>query len=114
MPLNIFDLMKKTATLFFFLLLFFANGQRRNIPVDTIVVTNHTTTIKNQVIKYQAQAGTQPVWDTIGRPIATLFYTYYKRIDVKNYNKRPLIFSFNGGPAQVLFGCISHILVLKY
>ena len=57
MSLNIFDLMKKTATLFFFLLLFFANGQRRNIPVDTIVVTNHTTTIKNQVIKYQAQAG---------------------------------------------------------
>ena len=100
MPLNIFDLMKKTATLFFFLLLFFANGQRRNIPVDTIVVTNHTTTIKNQVIKYQAQAGTQPVWDTIGRPIATLFYTYYKRIDVKNYNKRPLIFSFNGGPGS--------------
>ena len=99
-PLNIFDLMKKTATLFFFLLLFFANGQRRNIPVDTIVVTNHTTTIKNQVIKYQAQAGTQPVWDTIGRPIATLFYTYYKRIDVKNYNKRPLIFSFNGGPGS--------------
>ena len=100
MPLNIFDLMKKTATLFFFLLLFFANGQRRNIPVDTIVVTNHTTTIKNQVIKYQAQAGTQPVWDTIGRPIATLFYPYYKRIDVKNYNKRPLMFSFNGGPGS--------------
>ena len=97
---KIFNQMKKTATLFFFLLLFFANGQRRNIPVDTIVVTNHTTTIKNQVIKYQAQAGTQPVWDTIGRPIATLFYTYYKRIDVKNYNKRPLIFSFNGGPGS--------------
>ena len=92
--------MKKTATLFFFLLLFFANGQRRNISVDTIVVTNHTTTIKNQVIKYQAQAGTQPVWDSIGRPIATLFYTYYKRVDVKNYNKRPLIFSFNGGPGS--------------
>ena len=92
--------MKKIATLFFSLLLFYLNGQIRKIPVDTIVVTNHTTKIKNQVIKYQAQTGTQPVWDTIGRPIATLFYTYYRRIDVKNYNKRPLIFSFNGGPGS--------------
>ena len=92
--------MKKIATLFFSLFLFYSNGQIRKISVDTIVVTNHTTKIKNQVIKYQAQTGTQPVWDTIGRPIATLFYTYYRRIDVKNYNKRPLIFSFNGGPGS--------------
>ena len=92
--------MKKIATLFFLLFLFYLNGQRRNMSVDTIVVTNHTTKIKNQVIKYQAQTGTQPVWDTIGRPIATLFYTYYRRIDIKNYNKRPLIFSFNGGPGS--------------
>ena len=92
--------MKKISTLFFFLFLFYLNGQIRKIPVDTIVVTNHTTKIKNQVIKYQAQTGTQPVWDTIGRPIATLFYTYYRRIDVENYNKRPLIFSFNGGPGS--------------
>ena len=92
--------MKKIATLFFSLLLFYLNGQIRKISVDTIVVTNHTTKIKNQVIKYQAQTGTQPVWDTIGRPIATLFYTYYRRIDVENYNKRPLIFSFNGGPGS--------------
>ena len=92
--------MKKIATLFFSLFLFYLNGQIRKIPVDTIVVTNHTTKIKNQVIKYQAQTGTQPVWDTIGRPIATLFYTYYRRIDVENYNKRPLIFSFNGGPGS--------------
>ena len=92
--------MKKIATLFFSLFLFYSNGQIRKISVDTIVVTNHTTKIKNQVIKYQAQTGTQPVWDTIGRPIATLFYTYYRRIDVENYNKRPLIFSFNGGPGS--------------
>ena len=92
--------MKKISTLFFFLFLFYLNGQIRKIPVDTIVVTNHTAKIKNQVIKYQAQTGTQPVWDTIGRPIATLFYTYYRRIDVENYNKRPLIFSFNGGPGS--------------
>ena len=98
--LKIFNQMKKISTLFFFLFLFYLNGQIRKIPVDTIVVTNHTAKIKNQVIKYQAQTGTQPVWDTIGRPIATLFYTYYRRIDLENYNKRPLIFSFNGGPGS--------------
>ena len=45
--------MKKIAILFFSLFLFYSNGQIRKIPVDTIVVTNHTTKIKNQVIKYQ-------------------------------------------------------------
>ena len=35
-----------------------------------------------------------------GKPIATLFYTYYRRTDVKNASHRPLIFSFNGGPGS--------------
>ena len=85
--------------LYFFPLLFIALGicaQDRRIPVDTIVTTNHTTKIKGKTVNYQAQTGTQPVWNTDGKPIATLFYTYYKRTDVKNGNERPLIFSFNG------------------
>ena len=72
-------------------------AQNREIPVDTIVVTNHTTTIKGKNVSYQAQTGTQPVWNKEGEPIATLFYTYYKRTDLKNNPERPLIFSFNGG-----------------
>jgi len=72
----------------------------REIPVDTIVVTNHTTTIKGKNVSYQAQTGTQPVWNKEGEPIATLFYTYYKRTDLKNNPERPLIFSFNGGPGS--------------
>ena len=42
----------------------------------------------------------QPVWNNEGEPIATLFYTYYKRTDLKNNPERPLIFSFNGGPGS--------------
>ena len=76
------------------------HAQDRKIPVDTIVTTNHTTKIKGEAVNYQAQTGTQPVWNTEGKPIATLFYTYYKRTDVKNGTERPLIFSFNGGPGS--------------
>jgi carboxypeptidase C (cathepsin A) len=76
------------------------HAQDRKIPVDTIVTTNHTTKIKGETVNYQAQTGTQPVWNTEGKPIATLFYTYYKRTDVKNGTERPLIFSFNGGPGS--------------
>ena len=75
-------------------------AQNRKIPVDTTVVTNHTTLIKGKTVKYQAEAGTQPIWDEDGNPVATLFYTFYRRTDIKNVNKRPLIFSFNGGPGS--------------
>ena len=76
------------------------SAQNRSIPVDTLVTTNHTTKIKGQTVAYQAQIGTQPVWNEAGKPIATLFYTYYHRTDVKNGSERPLIFSFNGGPGS--------------
>ena len=75
-------------------------AQKRKIPVDTIVVTNHTTLIKGKTVKYEAQTGMQPIWNEDGNPIATLFYTFYRRTDIKNVNKRPLIFSFNGGPGS--------------
>ena len=75
-------------------------AQKRKIPVDTIVVTNHATLIKGKTVKYEAQAGMQPIWNEDGNPVATLFYTFYRRIDTKNVNERPLIFSFNGGPGS--------------
>ena len=83
-----------------FLVSVFSFAQKRSIPVDTVVTTNHTTTIKGKSVNYQAQTGTQPVWDVDGNPIATLFYTYYKRTDSKNEAERPLLFSFNGGPGS--------------
>jgi len=64
------------------------------------VLTEHKTEIKGKRISYSAKTGTQPVWDEHGKPIATLFYTYYQRTDVKDASKRPLIMSFNGGPGS--------------
>ncbi|MEK9741065.1 MAG: carboxypeptidase, partial [Flavobacteriaceae bacterium] len=90
----------KTLFYTFFFISIFCFAQKRTIPIDTLVITNHTTTIKGKTINYQAQTGTQPVWDEDGNPIATLFHTYYKRTDVKNESERPIIFSFNGGPGS--------------
>lgn len=75
-------------------------AQQRRLPVDTAVVTHHTVTIKGVPIPYRAVAGTQPVWDAHGRPIAALFYVYYEREDVQDRSQRPLVFSFNGGPGS--------------
>ena len=92
--------MKKLNLIISIFLVFNLNSQDRKIVVDTIVTTNHTTKIKGETVNYEAETGTQPVWNEDGKPIATLFYTYYKRTDVKNGSHRPLIFSFNGGPGS--------------
>lgn len=75
-------------------------AQDRTIPVDTVVTTTHQTTINGKSFDYKAETGTQPVWDTDGEVIATLFYTYYTRSDVKSRENRPLLISFNGGPGS--------------
>lgn len=78
----------------------FLSAQTNSIPVDTLVVTNHTTIINGAKINYTATTGTQPLWDKDGKPKATLFYTYYKRTNNVNTAKRPLLISFNGGPGS--------------
>ncbi len=75
-------------------------AQKIELPVDTMVVTNHSVTINGKNINYTAQTGTQPVWNEAGEPVASLFYTYYKRSDIKNTENRPLVISFNGGPGS--------------
>ena len=92
--------MKKINSIILIFLAFNLNSQDRKIAVDTIVITNYTTKIKGETVDYLAETGTQPVWNEDGKPIATLFYTYYRRTDVKNASHRPLIFSFNGGPGS--------------
>lgn len=77
-----------------------AFSQQVKLPVDTTVVSNHSVTINGKSINYTAQTGTQPVWNEKGTPVASLFYTYYKRNDIKNTENRPLVISFNGGPGS--------------
>lgn len=72
----------------------------RAIKIDSSVVTEHETKILGKRVKYSATTGTQPVWNSKDEAVATLFYTYYQRTDVKENTKRPLIISFNGGPGS--------------
>lgn len=75
-------------------------AQQLVTKTDSTVTTKHEVTVKGKRIPYTATAGTQPVWDEDGKPVAGLFYTYYERTDVKDKANRPLVISFNGGPGS--------------
>lgn len=89
-----------SITLLFSLLAYSVTAQQVKAPVDTTIVTNHTSSINGKNIPYTATVGFQPVWDDEGNPVATLNYTFYQRTDVKNKEDRPLVISFNGGPGS--------------
>jgi carboxypeptidase C (cathepsin A) len=92
--------MQKFLFLLFSSLITISFSQNRELPVDTMVVTTHNTTVKGVSMSYTATSGTQPVWNDDGEPIASLFYTYYTRNNVNDRASRPLIISFNGGPGS--------------
>lgn len=72
----------------------------RQIEVESKVESMGEVTIKGKRVPYKATAGTQPVWNEKGKPIASLFYTFYERTDVTDRANRPLVISFNGGPGS--------------
>lgn len=96
--------MKKVpiAALVIFLILFTAAYSSQDIEVqpESSVTTEHTVTIKGRQVPYRATAGTQPVWDENGKVIASVFYVFYERTDIKDRTKRPIFISFNGGPGS--------------
>lgn len=75
-------------------------AQNRMLEAQSAVKTTHEVTIKGKKVPYTATAGTQPVWNEEGKPIASLFYTYYQRTDITDRASRPLVISFNGGPGS--------------
>ncbi len=74
--------------------------QQRMISPESSVVTQHNVSINGKNVDYKVTAGTMPVWDEEGKPIAGIFYAYYERTDVSDKGKRPLVISFNGGPGS--------------
>ena len=75
-------------------------AQELNVPVDTAVTTEHTVTIGGERVPYRATAGTQPVYNEDREAVASVFYVYYERSDVRDRARRPLVISFNGGPGS--------------
>ena len=92
--------MKKNLLLLFTLCSVMLIAQERKLPIDTMITTQHSVTVNGTPFSYTATTGTQPVWDEMGKPIASIHYTYYTRNNVKDRTARPLLFSFNGGPGS--------------
>ena len=92
--------MKKALTILLIAFAISITAQDRSIPADETITTSHSVTIKGKSVPYKATTGTQPVWNTEGKAIAAVHFTYYERTDIKDRPNRPLIISFNGGPGS--------------
>jgi carboxypeptidase C (cathepsin A) len=101
--------MMKTSLPTLFALLFILVSSHTSAPTayaqpilkaESAVTTEGEVNIKGNRVRYEATAGTQPVWNDEGEPDASLFYVYYRRTDVDDVTNRPLVFSFNGGPGS--------------
>lgn len=73
-------------------------------PEDKLSVTHHSLTIKGEVLRYTATAGTLVLKEETNKEgekaKATVFFIAYTRDDVEDATKRPITFSFNGGPGS--------------
>lgn len=77
-------------------------------PSDNIVVTHHTATIGGQEIAYTATTGTLVLREEAEKEGASegekaraaFFFVAYTRDGVEDVARRPITFSFNGGPGS--------------
>lgn len=66
---------------------------------DNVSTTSHTLRLGNETINYTARAGTIVLRDDEGEPRASFFIVSYTR-DGADPAKRPVTFTFNGGPGS--------------
>jgi len=81
-------------------------------PKDVLVETKHSLTIDGQEITYTVTCGTMVLKEEAEKkgekegesegekPRASIFFVSYTRDGVEDLHKRPLTFSFNGGPGS--------------
>ena len=67
---------------------------------DGLIVTKHKLKQGATSFEYTATAGLLPIKDEKGETEAHIFFVAYTRDDQKDATKRPLMFSFNGGPGS--------------
>lgn len=68
-------------------------------PQEKTAVTHHTIRIDGQPVAYTASAATLVLRDeATAKPVASFFYVLYTRDNVADVSKRPIVYSFNGGP----------------
>lgn len=81
--------------------------EKKESPKDNIVTSKHSVKIGGKTIKYTVTTGTMILKEEVidkdaevEKPRAQIFFVAYTRNDVKDKSKRPLTFSFNGGPGS--------------
>lgn len=70
------------------------------LPDETPAVSKHEIKLGDRVLKYTATAGAIPLKDRSGELEARIFYVAYTLDGVDDAARRPLMFSFNGGPGS--------------
>jgi carboxypeptidase C (cathepsin A) len=83
--------------------------EKKPEPKDNLVETNHSVVINGKEIKYQVITGTIVIKEETPdrekeaegeKPKATFFFVAYFKEGVADKSKRPITFSFNGGPGS--------------
>jgi carboxypeptidase C (cathepsin A) len=69
-------------------------------PPDRESVSEHRVSIGGRRIDYRAVAGSYTVKDDADKPKATFFFVSYTRSGIADPSRRPITFSFNGGPGS--------------
>ena len=67
---------------------------------ESLSTTRHALQVGAAKIDYEATAGTLLVKDDDGKPEAGIFFVSYVKTDVKDSERRPITFCFNGGPGS--------------
>src|SRR5580700_7682299 len=68
--------------------------------VETSSITKHSIQINGKALAYTATAGTLILKKDDAKPWASIFYVAYTLDGVQDVSKRPITFTFNGGPGS--------------
>ena len=83
--------------------------EEKPTPVDHLVESQHTLSIDGQELKYTVVTGTMVLKEETAdrekeaegeKPKAQVFFTAYTKDGIRDRSKRPVTFSFNGGPGS--------------
>src|SRR5437899_2905820 len=69
-------------------------------PEEPPVITKHEVRAGGKTLRYTATVGMMPIKNRDGETEARIFFMAYTLDDAGNRSRRPLTFSFNGGPGS--------------
>ncbi len=75
-------------------------AKEKEPPEEKPVVTHHEIHAQGKLLKYTATTGMMPIKNADGETEAHIFYMAYTIDNPSEGSRRPLMFSFNGGPGS--------------